>query len=190
MQQGTTEWHSWRGQGIGSSDAAVIMGCDPYRSYEDLILDKLGHGKPFVTNPAIELGKKWEGAAREIFNFKMEMECLAKTFTHKKYEFMRASLDGWCEECFIEIKYVGQKKFDDAKKHGKIPEHHMVQMQHQHLVSDLLRSHYVCYTLDAGRVINKFHSIPVFYDEDYIRDKLIPAELKFWEVLGERRKAL
>lgn len=197
MEQGTNEWHQWRGRGIGSSDAAVIMGCDPYRTYEDLILDKLGIGKPFVTNPAIELGKKWESAAREIFNFKMDLELAPVTQSYLEKDFIRASFDGYDAANFIEIKYVGQKKFSDAIKHNKVPEHHWVQMQHQHIVAlspthfrpDKMTAYYVPYTLNENKTaIDKIHFVEVPRDHEYISASLLPAELKFWEVLNERRK--
>lgn len=188
MEQGTPEWHAWRGLGIGSSDASVIMGCDPYRSYEDLILQKLGQGKPFKSNPAIELGSKWESAAREIFYFNEGISYEPKTFEHKEHKFLRASLDG-ASECkkLIEIKYVGAAKYEAALT-GEIPLHHWVQMQHQHLVTDFLYGFYVCYTLNEYKTaIDRLHHVPTFYDNDFIRDKLLPAEFKFMEDLNKRR---
>ena len=35
LEQGTDDWHAWRRQGIGASDAPTIMVENPWKSPED-----------------------------------------------------------------------------------------------------------------------------------------------------------
>ncbi len=189
MEQGSPEWHQWRRQGIGSSDASVVMGSDPYRTREELILDKLGMGKPIKTNPAMELGTKWESAARALFYFEHDMECDPAEIVHPDYSFIRASLDGLNLEhgFFLEIKYMGQKNFDLAKS-GRIQNHHVIQMAHQTLTTNINKAYYVPYTLNQEKT--KVESIAYIQHEpsaDYIYNDLMPALKLFWEEVEQRR---
>ena len=45
MEQEGFEWHKWRMGGIGSSDAPVVMGVSPYKTIEQLYLEKTGQGE-------------------------------------------------------------------------------------------------------------------------------------------------
>lgn len=54
------EWLEARKLGVSGSDIACIMGANPYKSEEQLLLDKLGIGKPFVGNAATRAGQRLE----------------------------------------------------------------------------------------------------------------------------------
>ncbi len=186
LKQGSKIWLEWRAQGIGSSDAAVVMGLDPCRDANDLLLDKIGKGKPIKSNPAMERGSKFEGAARATFFFDNNVECEPGEFIHQQYDFIRASLDGVNREAgfFAEIKYMGLKNWQmifDSKK--PLP-HHMIQMQHQFAVTGLPLCYYVAYTLTEDfRMIDKIQYVKIAPDLDYINNQLIPAEIKFWDLV-------
>lgn len=188
MQQGSDGWHSWRGKGLGSSDASVIMGIDPYRTKEDLFLDKTGRGKPIEVNPAMLLGQKFEGGARAILYFEHNLEFEPYTCSHPKHAFIRSSLDGINEDktLICEIKYMGAKNFEKVKASQSPLEHHYPQLQHQLLTTDIDRVLYVPYTLspDKNR-IDQLTIVPVNKDPVYINEELLPALLNFW---GEVKK--
>ena len=54
------EWLEARRQGVSGSDIAVIMGANPYKSEVQLLMDKLGVGKPFTGNAATRAGQRLE----------------------------------------------------------------------------------------------------------------------------------
>lgn len=186
MQQGSEIWHNWRMQGIGSSDAPVIMGKDPYRDIEELLLDKCGKAKPRKTNPAMERGTKFEGAARGIFYFDNDLDCEPAEFVHGQHDFIRASLDGYNFEAgfFAEIKYMGLKNWGKIKLEQQPLPHHWIQIQHQFAVTGLPLCYYTAYTLTEDfRAIDKIQYLKLTPDYVYINQELIPAELKFWDLV-------
>lgn len=165
------------------------MGCDPYRTREELILDKLGMGQPIKTNPAMELGSKWESAARALFFFEHDVECDPAEVIHPDYNFIRASLDGYNADLgfFLEIKYMGQKNFDKASAKRAIQKHHDVQVQHQFLVTGLNKAYYVPYTLNSDKT--KIESIAYIEQEpstNFIYNDLLPALKLFWDEVKQR----
>ncbi len=54
------EWLEARRQGVSGTDISVLLGVNPYRSVDDLILDKLGIGKKFEGNAATRAGQRLE----------------------------------------------------------------------------------------------------------------------------------
>ena len=40
LHQNTPEWHQWRRQGIGASDAPVIMGETPFKTPKNALVDE------------------------------------------------------------------------------------------------------------------------------------------------------
>lgn len=62
-----SEWLDARKGWIGGSDIAAIMGDSPYRTREDVVLDKLGRGKAFYYNKAMWWGTFLEEKNMEAF---------------------------------------------------------------------------------------------------------------------------
>lgn len=54
------QWLAARRLGVSGTDIATLLGHNPYKSEPDLILDKLGVGKPFVGNAATRAGQTLE----------------------------------------------------------------------------------------------------------------------------------
>jgi putative phage-type endonuclease len=192
MEQGSEEWLQWRREGIGSSDAPVVMGKDPYRSIDDLILDKIGAGEPVQENEAMRLGKKWEPAARAMFFFDHGIDCEPAELTHPGFSYLRASFDGWHDSpLFLEIKFMGQKNFEKVTSEQKPLNHHWIQVQHQFLVAQIAKGFYIPYTLDEQKKrIDQIAYIQVQADHHYIGESLAPALHKFWEVVTQTKKEL
>lgn len=188
--QGSEEWLAWRAKGIGASDAAAILGICPYRSKKQLLLEKLGRGKPQKKNPAMALGNKFEGAARALLYFELDVEFTPHTLSHPDHPFILASFDGYCanSEQIAEIKYMGQKNFDLIKKTNKPLEHHFPQVQQQLAVSTFKKCVYCFYTLNENRsaIANLAH-IEVERDDQYIDQTLIPALTDFWSEVQRRK---
>lgn len=54
------EWLAERRLGVSGTDVSVLLGHNPYKSETQLILDKLGLGKPFMGNDATLAGQRLE----------------------------------------------------------------------------------------------------------------------------------
>lgn len=186
MQQNTESWHEWRAQGLGGSDAPVVMGLSPYSTPYKLFLEKSGLLVRDTSAPSFvqELGHRFEPKALATFSLKKDISDIRpELFVHREFQWLRASLDGWSEskKLTVEIKYVGKEKFEKTLLTNKPIEDHWVQMQHQFLVTGASRGYYLFYTLKSDRsAIDQIESIEVLADFDYISRELFPALEKFW----------
>ena len=134
MEQGSPEWHKWRAEGIGASEAAVLLGHDPYgKTPFKLWQLKLGlDTKSGGPEALFQRGHETETMVRAAYEFETGLDFGPACFEHSEFPFIRASLDGWndAEKRGIEIKMVGKEAI-------KLPPplHHLIQVQHQMLVT-------------------------------------------------------
>jgi putative phage-type endonuclease len=142
MEQGSNEWLQWRKQGIGASEAAILLGLDPYgKTPYKLWLEK--QGAPAEDTEAapglFQRGHETEAMIRAALELETGVDYPPALFEHPEYPFIRASLDGWADEeaaknaCLprgMECKMVGIKALAEP-----IPPHHQAQLQHQMLVT-------------------------------------------------------
>ena len=54
------DWLTARKLGVTGTDIAAVMGLNPHKSEDDVLLDKLGQGKPFFGNAATRAGQRLE----------------------------------------------------------------------------------------------------------------------------------
>jgi len=94
------EWLKERKTGIGGSDAATILGKNPYKNNVELWEEKTGKREvpDISTKDYVEYGTKAEDLLRELFKLdfpKYEVKHDENTIIrHPKYPFLFASLDG------------------------------------------------------------------------------------------------
>lgn len=188
MEQNTESWHAWRQQGLGASDAPIIMGESKYMSAQELFLEKTGQAPPKPVNEFItNLGHKFEPRARAYYNLMVDAEFEPQVVQMEEYDWLRASLDGLYGEQPLEVKYVGQAKLDAARA-GNVELSHWIQMQHQMMVTGAMSCIYLCYTLDkAYKRIDEIHYHQVSYDDQYVQKKLWPRLFDFWSRVCEWR---
>jgi putative phage-type endonuclease len=67
-RSGTPEWHEARNAGIGGSDIGAIIGVNPYKTFEDVLNDKLGTGQEVVPNMAMKMGTYLESGIRRLWH--------------------------------------------------------------------------------------------------------------------------
>lgn len=171
-------WLEWRRGGLGSSDAAVILGLDPWRTKYDLYCEKVfGYGDD-NDNPAMARGRALEPVVRA--KLEEEYETLLEPRNIEKRPMFRASLDAisFNGRLLFEIKCPGEKAHEIAKG-GKVPDYYMPQLQHQLLVTGLPYMTYVSFR-DEEMV-----QIAVLRDEEYISN-LEKEELAFWACVVNR----
>lgn len=180
--QGTPNWHEWRALGIGSSDAPVIMGVSPWKTPEELFLEKTGQVK--ITNkttPAMARGTSLEPVARSFYELRTGIDFDPTIFEDKEHSFMRASLDGWNEEFKICLEIKAPNLNDHLQAvHGKVPEKYVYQVQHLIMVSGASRCDYFSFDGSHGVVV---HVQP---DPELI-EKLRREEIKFWNCVVNKK---
>jgi len=186
MEQNTTEWLEWRNKGIGASDAPIIMGVSPWKTLYKLWIEKTTGKSDFQGNEATERGHALESLARESAEKQLSRVFIPHCAEHKKYPWMRASLDGISmDQEILEIKcpYKPSRPDSDHQKtkEGKIPEKYWPQLQHQLEVYGANKGWY--FSFDGVDGV----AIPFERDEKFITE-LLEKEQAFWECV-EKLKA-
>lgn len=176
LQQNTPEWHRWRLQGLGSSDAPVIMGEAPFRTRRFLWSVKTGLARETAGGPAARRGRALEPAARSVYERQTGIQMEPLCLVHERLEWMRASLDGLSFDGSIalEIKCPWGMRDQPELREGRIPIHYYAQVQHLLEVSGARELHYWSFNGASGTLVR------VQPDREYIA-RLIDAERTFWE---------
>ncbi|PQP79009.1 endonuclease, partial [Candidatus Phytoplasma phoenicium] len=102
LKQNSFAWFQHRKNFVNASEIGTILGLNPYETKEELIKKKL-FGSSFVSNEAVEHGKKMEPQANLFFSVKTKRNYEPSVFTK---DIFSASLDGYHEESktMLEIK--------------------------------------------------------------------------------------
>lgn len=97
-------WLKNRKKFIGGSDAACILGLNPWKSNLDLYREKIGliEAPDLSDNEAVDYGTKAEEHIRALFQLdhpELKVEYVPYNSWHNdKYPFAAASLDGWLKD--------------------------------------------------------------------------------------------
>jgi putative phage-type endonuclease len=182
LHQNTPEWHRWRSQGIGASDAPVIMGETPFKTPRKLWSIKTGLIQEEPAGPAARRGHELERSARRAYERRTGIQMEPLCVVHEEFEWMRASLDGLSFEgsTLLEIKCPLSLRDRASAQEGRIPSHYYAQLQHQLEVSGAQQAHYWSFHGTHGILIE---TRP---DREYAR-RLIEAEAAFWQLVKENR---
>ena len=176
------QWLKLRRNGIGGSDASVVMGKNPWRSIQQLWEDKTG--KTPVQENSNEYtywGNVMEGIIRKEFMNRTGLKVRQKHFMmfHPQFQFMFADVDGIVtdergEKCIFEAKTVSQYR-EEEWRDGKIPVEYMMQVQHYLAVCGMQKA-YIAALIGGNHFI--YHTI--LRDEGMIAE-LVHAEKQFWD---------
>lgn len=180
LEQGTDEWHKWRLQGIGASEAPMILGISKYKSAHKLWQEKTGAIETKDDwNFIFEKGKAIEAKARAYFEIMNDKECPPCCMEMDEFPFIRASLDGYNvkENFALEIKYVGKDAMGEA-----ITPQHYAQVQHQMMVCGAKDLTFI--RSNDGKT---FKADVIKMDEPFI-EKLLADEIKFWVMVENRQE--
>lgn len=202
----TVEERAWleaRKNGIGGSDAACILGMNPWKSNVDLWKEKVGLVVPedISDKPAVKYGKDAEAPLRRLF----ELDHPEYTVAYDQYgmiandhgrPWLFATLDGDLssdtEKGVLEIKTTEiRRSFDWNKWDNRVPDNYYIQLLHQ-----LLATGYEFVVLLAqikwkkdGKPQKTIREYPfrrseVQSDLEY----LLQAEDAFWRAVQEKRQ--
>jgi putative phage-type endonuclease len=172
----TEEWWTWRQGGIGSADAATILGAKPAKSTERLLFEKQHPPKDSGRSFARERSVTLERAARVNYivaaGVSVEPTCV-QSITRP---WQRASLDGLSAEGerVVEIK-CGHAAYQRAAARQRPPHHHIAQLQHILAVTGLPVVDYWCYCPPHPPL-----RLEVRRDAAII-ERLLVAEETFWK---------
>lgn len=136
------EWLAERRTGIGGSDAAAILGLNPYKTPLEVWMQKTGEGREIEVTPAMERGIHLEPVAADLYTKKTGRRIRRQPLKrHPDHDFILGNVDrqiltGSGEGEFkvdstgvLEIKCPGLHVFAQVKSHG-LPEYMTIQLLH------------------------------------------------------------
>ena len=142
------EWLEARKNRIGGSDAACIVGMNPYRSNVELWEIKTGQveAEDISDKPYVKYGSEAEQHLRELFKLDFPQYKVSyvedNMWLNDKYPFAHASLDGWLvdketgKRGILEIKTTNIiQSIQKEKWRGRIPDNYFIQVLHYLMVT-------------------------------------------------------
>lgn len=188
------DWLTHRSR-IGGSDAASVIGMNPWRSNQELWRIKTGREKPedISDKPYVRYGNEAEPHIRAMFALdhpKMRVMYEPNNlFVNSSCPFAHASLDGWTEDPegrrgVLEIKTTTiSSRLAAEKWRDRIPDNYYCQILHYLLVTESeyadLRAHL---KIAPGYAEDREYHIERSDCEEDIA-YLAEAEQKFWEAV-------
>ena len=167
------EWLDIRSKSIGSSDAGVVVGANPWKTIVDLYFEKVNKSISTEDNLAMKLGRELEPILRRLFleetGLKVRMD--NKIRVDKEHNFLTANLDGMVqgEKVPIELKTA-------SRWTGDIPDHYFLQIQHQMMVTDVPYIYFAVLVLG----FNKRFIVERYDRNENCINHLRKEEVKFW----------
>ena len=133
VRQRTPEWHAFRREHIGSSDAPVIAGESPYRSALALYAEKVGEPAPIdeATSRIMLIGSLMEPIILDWYSDETGRRVRkGRVLEDRAIPWLAASLDGEAEGRIVEAKFTTTRRFNDG-----VPPDVLVQVTHQMAVA-------------------------------------------------------
>ena len=183
IEQGSPDWHNWRADGIGASDAPTIMGENPWKKPNDLLREKSSPKKEISDpNGVMARGTALEPEARSEYALEQGVEVMPACLQSMSCDWLRASLDGLSANGnkVVEIK-CGESVYRRTASSGQVPGYYVGQLQHILAITMLESLDFWCY-LPGRRSI----CLRVDRNDKYI-EKLLRSESQFWQRLSELR---
>lgn len=175
IEQDTTEWHEFRSQGIGASEAPTIMGVG-YLTPHMLWEQRLGLKPKQEANSSMQRGKDLEPIARDMFTSQTGIKMKPALRIHSELSWMRCSLDGISDDGrILEIKCPNRKRHQMAMD-GIIPPEYYPQLQHQIEVCNTDSAFYASFDGQSLKVLE------IGRNDEYIKSLKANEEI-FWECL-------
>lgn len=184
------EWLEYRKSGIGGSDAAAVLGLNPYTSAYAVYHEKLSLAEPFEGNDKTRLGSDLEEYVAKRFTEIMsergtplKVHRLNGILRSREHLFMLADVDRMIvgENVGLECKTTSNNDNYDFEA-GEYPLYWRCQILHYMSVTGAKRWYLCVLDLYSGRV----SVIEVMRDEADI-EALIAGERRFWEEYIEKR---
>lgn len=200
------EWLKHRKRFIGGSDAAAVIGQNPYKTNVDLWEEKLELVSPedISNKPCVQFGVDAEPIIRELFKLsypQYKVEYIDNnSWTNSKYPFAAVSHDGWITEIATDKKGIWECKTTEimtsaakAKWDNQISNNYYVQLIHSLMIREDCEFAHLTALLtykikgqELYQQVKNYHieRSDVVEDIEYLAEK----EAEFWEYikLGKR----
>ena len=177
------EWLEHRRKSIGGSDAASIIGLNPWCSPYAVWADKLGKIPPKEDNEAMRLGRDLEDYVAKRFTEKTGKKVRRENsiIVNPDYPFAHANVDRLVigEDAGLECKttsILNLKKF----KNGEYPEQYYVQSVHYMMVTGAKKWYIAVLVLGVD-----FYVFEIERDEGEIL-ALAQSEVAFWDYVHRK----
>ncbi len=196
-------WKENRRKGIGGSEAAAIVGMNPYMTNQELWQIKRGLLEPedISDKPYVKYGTEAETHLRELFKLDyphLQVDYVDNnSWTNDKYPWALASLDGWLTDHegrkgILEIKTTEILQSSQKEKwHDQIPDNYYCQLLHYMAVTEadfaILKAQLKYEFNDAVYLQTKHYPIRRDEVEDDI-DYLMQKEKEFWQRVKAGKK--
>lgn len=151
LPQGSPEWLAYRQSRFNASESAAVLGLSPWQTPYQLWLQKTGRAanKP---NAAMLRGTELEPVARAAYEDQTELVMQPVVLEAGRFS---ASLDGMTldGDLILEIKCPLRGTRSDLWQDvavGAVPEHYVMQVQHQLMVSGAQTAHLWVYDGSGG----------------------------------------
>lgn len=196
------EWLQNRSR-IGGSDAAAILGMNPYRTNIELWQIKTGQltAEDISEKPYVKYGTNAEQHLRELFKLDFpEYEVFYEEnnmWLNDKYPFAHASLDGWLidqdgRKGIFECKTTNiLQSMQKEKWNHRIPDNYYIQLIHYFLVTEfdfaILKAQLKSEFNGEIYIQTKHYKIErseVQADIDFLES----SERKFWKQVQDRKR--
>ena len=178
------EWLALRNGYIGGSDAAAVIGLNPYKSPFALWAEKTGQTLPFRGNIATRVGNELEQLVATLYAEETGNKVRNDngTYFNDAYPWACANIDRRIigAKAGLEIKTTGDWNKIKALKAGEIPNDWLCQMTHYMAVTGYER--WDLAALAEGR---ELYILTLNREEEDIR-ALMQAEQEFWRCVQSR----
>lgn len=179
----TAEQRIARQKAIGSSDAATVMGLNPYQSIADLWLEKTGRATGFDGNAATDRGNLLEPVLVTYAELELGIPLERNVTVHSNdYPILVANLDALAVELPASVEAKSSTMNEDWGEDGtdEVPERVSIQVHHQMVcVGPHCRVAYVPVLLPGFRSFD-FRMYRVERN-DAIANGIIEACMTFWD---------
>lgn len=185
---------------IGGSDAAAIVGMNPYKTNIDLWFEKTGQAvaEDISDKPYVKYGTNAETYLRGLFALDFPQYEVGyvenNMFFNKKYPWAHASLDGWLTDQdgrkgILEIKTTEiLQSMQKEKWNQRIPDNYYIQLLHYLMVTEF------DFAVLKAQLKTVFEGVPYLQTKHYFIERtevgediryLVGEERKFWKHVME-----
>ena len=196
-------WLKGRMKGIGGSDAAAVIGQNPYKSNTELFYEKTAqkNAEDISGKDCVIYGTKAEEPIRELFKLDYPEYIVEhhpyRIYQSEEHPFMQASLDGELQDHdgrrgILEIKTSEIMQASQwAKWKDQIPPNYYVQVLHYLIVTGYQFAVVTAHLRTTWQQDRKTEVRHYFIERSEVEDdlKLLTAEeVKFWQYVTEGKK--
>lgn len=176
----TTRQADERKRGIGASDAAAILGLNPWRNAGDVLARKLDLVPDEPPGEAAEIGLALESGIADLAAKRLGRKLVSptSTFWHPAGLPILANPDRFVEKCqrgapIVEIKHTGQTDGWGEPGTDQIPDYVQVQVQVQLMCVEADEAHVACLANHFGRSsLSLYRVVPNADLQRIIEDRL------------------